>query len=258
MTRDRIQHEQQILDQFSRQARVFQDSHRLAEGALKLAVDVAGIGASDRVLDVACGPGVLACALAAVADHVTGIDITPAMLKHARKLQSEKKLRNVAWHQGDVANLPYPDADFSVVISRYAFHHLVSPATVLGEMVRVCRPGGRIVVIDSAPEPDKAAVFNRVELLRDPSHTQALTPTALEELMAGAGLKMLRTHLYAWEVVAQSLIARSFPLAGDAEKLSKIYEDDVGINRIGMNARFLDNVLHVTFPTLIAVAERPI
>jgi SAM-dependent methyltransferase len=249
-------HQRQILDQFTRQAALFLETHRSAEAALQLAVTLSEVSLKDNVLDVACGPGVVACALAAVAAHVTGIDITPAMLEHARQLQVEKKLDNVTWRHGDVAQLPFAAGEFSLVISRYAMHHLEQPAVVVSEMARVCRPAGRVVLIDSAPAPDQADAFNTAERMRDPSHTRALTADELRGLASGAGLRVATSHLYAWEVPARGLIERSFPLTGDAAKLQQLYEQDVGVNRIGMNARYLDGVLHVTFPTLIVVGFR--
>jgi ubiquinone/menaquinone biosynthesis C-methylase UbiE len=250
-------HREQILDQFTRQAAKFQETHRSAEAALQLAVSLSQASATDTVLDVACGPGVVACALAQVAQHVTGIDITPTMLEHARQLQAAKQLDNVTWQLGDVARLPFPDGEFSLVVSRYAIHHLEEPAVVVAEMTRACKPGGRVVLIDSAPAPHQAEAFNATERIRDPSHTRALSPEELHGLMSGAGLNVMKNHLYAWEVTAGGLIDRSCPLPGDADKLRRIYADDVGTDRIGMNARYLDGALHVTFPTLIVVGIKP-
>src|SRR5918994_641873 len=102
-------HRDAILDQFTRQAVPFATAPGIKdEAALKLVVEYSGAGASDTVLDVACGPGILACAFARVAQHVTGIDITPAMLERARMLQDERGLTNVTWRQGDVLPLPFP------------------------------------------------------------------------------------------------------------------------------------------------------
>jgi ubiquinone/menaquinone biosynthesis C-methylase UbiE len=218
--------------------------------------NASAVTAEDTVLDVACGPGVLACAFAQRARHVTGIDITPTMLQQARALQAASGATNISWELKDVYRLPYAAASFSMVITRYSFHHLQEPAAVLGEMVRVCSIGGTVVIIDSAPPSAKAAAFNRVEQMRDPSHTRALTREELLGLMEAAGLKVVRSHLYAWEVSAESLLARSFPEDGDRGKLLKIYEDDVGADALAMNARRLDGLLHVTFPTLIAVGRK--
>ena len=249
-------HQQLIKEQFTQQAAQFQATQQSAETALRLAIEFSAVGPTDTVLDVACGPGVVACAFGEVAKRVSGIDITPTMLDHAQKLQVEKNLKNVAWQLGDVSALPFEANAFSLVISRYAVHHLQTPATVLSEMVRVCSPEGRVVLIDSAPPADKSEEFNRLERMRDPSHTQAFTQEGLKDLMCRAGLTVFRSRLYAWQVAAQGLLDRSFPAAGDRAKLWKLYESDVGLNDIGMNARYLDGELQVTFPTLILVGRK--
>src|SRR4029453_9168085 len=98
----------------------------------------------DTVLDVACGPGLVVCAFAKVVRHATGIDITPAMLDPAGAYAAERGLTNVPWRQGDVLPLPWPDASFTVVTSRFAFHHFLDPLAVLHEMKRVATPGGGV------------------------------------------------------------------------------------------------------------------
>jgi ubiquinone/menaquinone biosynthesis C-methylase UbiE len=250
-------HRDQILDQFTRQATLFQETHHSADAALALTLRITEPAADDVVLDVACGPGVVACALAPHVRRVTGVDITPEMLAHARRLQAQKGLANVEWRLGDVEQLPFADAAFSLVISRYAVHHLQHAQAVVQEMARVCRRGGRVVLIDSAPAAEKSEAFNAAELMRDPSHTRALTAEALRHLLSEAGLDLQREHLYAWEVDVDGLIRRSFPKPGDAERLRTLYAQDVDHDRIGMNARCADGVLHVTFPTLILVAAKP-
>src|SRR6185436_12432145 len=94
-------HRDAILDQFTRQAIPFATSPGIKdEAALRMVIEFSGAGPTDTVLDVACGPGILACAFARVARHVTGIDITPAMLDRARALQTESGLTNLTWQQG--------------------------------------------------------------------------------------------------------------------------------------------------------------
>src|SRR5262250_2991982 len=128
-------HRDQILDQFTRQAVPFSTAPGVKdEQALRLVVEFTGAGPDDTVLDVACGPGILACAFARVVRHATGIDITPAMLDRARTLQREQGLTNLTWQQGDVLPLPFPDASFTIVTSRFAFHHFLEPQRVLAEM----------------------------------------------------------------------------------------------------------------------------
>src|SRR5262245_65243283 len=94
------QHNRQVIDQFSRQAVYFAKlpGH---EDATQLLLRMAGVTTADEVLDVACGAGAVACAAARVARHVTGIDLTPAMIARATAFQAEAGLTNLAWHVGD-------------------------------------------------------------------------------------------------------------------------------------------------------------
>src|SRR4029077_13327854 len=162
-------HQDLILDQFTRQATVFSTAPAIAdEDALRMIVEAAGPGPGDTVLDVACGGGVGVCAFAPHVRYASGIDVTPAMLERARVLAAEKGVSNVSWRQGDVTALPYDDGSFTIVVTRFAFHHFLEPLAVLREMVRVCVPEGRIVVVDTcaSEDPAKAAEFNRLEKLR--------------------------------------------------------------------------------------------
>src|SRR5258708_37233448 len=150
------EHQNEILDQCRRQAQPFAAAPGIRdEAALRLIVECSGAGPEDPVPDVACGPGLVVAACARVVRHATGIDITPAMLDRARAHSSQLGLTNVTWRQGDVLPLPWPDASFSIVTSRFAFHHFLDPLAVLREMKRVATPGGRAVVVDSTPEANR-------------------------------------------------------------------------------------------------------
>ena len=97
----------------------------------------------------------MACEYAKLAKHVTGINLTPAMIEQAKILQREKKLDNIDWYTGDVSILPFNDNFFSIVITRYSLHHVNDPKAVLGEMKRVCKSGRKILVTDITPDSDK-------------------------------------------------------------------------------------------------------
>src|SRR5689334_16444989 len=160
-------HHDLILDQFTRQATPFSTAKTISdEAALRLLLDFSGAGARDTVLDVACGGGLVVCAFARLVAHVTGIDMTPAMLSRARRLAEDHGLPNVTFDEGDVTALPYADASFSIVLSRFTFHHFPEPLGVLKEMVRVCAHGGIVMVIDvqASADPVKADEFNRMEV----------------------------------------------------------------------------------------------
>jgi ubiquinone/menaquinone biosynthesis C-methylase UbiE len=87
-------HRDRVLEQFTRQAEPFSKAPSITDqAALTKIVAATGAGPSDDVLDVACGPGI-ACAFARIARHVTGIDLTPAMIDRARSLAVDNGLAN--------------------------------------------------------------------------------------------------------------------------------------------------------------------
>lgn len=248
-------HRQQILDQFTRQAEPFAQAIRSPE-ALERIVHLAEAGAEDTVLDVACGPGLLACAFARVVRHVVGLDITPAMLDQARKTQAEQGVENVTWQFGDVLSLPYPDHHFSIVTSRFVFHHLLDPLAALKEMKRVCKPGGRVVVTDLAPAPEKADALNTMERLRDPSHVRAMPQVELESLFAQVGLPSPRFETYRLPGELEDLLKRSFPQAGDADRIRKIFADSIADDALDMATRRNNGKIYYSFPVAIMVSSR--
>ena len=98
------QHNQQIVDQFSRQAVYFSKLPN-DEEATQVLLRMAGITTDHEVLDVACGAGSVACAAARVAPQVTGINLTPAMIERAAALQAEWRSSNLSWEVGDVSHV---------------------------------------------------------------------------------------------------------------------------------------------------------
>ena len=250
-------HRDLILDQFSRQALPFSAAAMINDkGALKMIVDAAQPGPKDTVLDVACGPGLVVCALAPFAKRISGIDMTPAMLDRARQLATKQGVRNVDWHQGDVYSLPYAADTFTIVVTRYSFHHLLDPAAALREMARVCAAKGRIVVIDAyAPEdPDQAAEFNRIERLRDPSHVCSLSLSGLKDLFAQAGLPEPRITLYELRAEVRDLLARAFPNPGDEIEIVKTFRASAADGRLGIPIQLHGDNVHVTYRAAILTA----
>jgi ubiquinone/menaquinone biosynthesis C-methylase UbiE len=95
----------------------------------------------DRVLDVACGPGLVASRVNAVASaecRLTGIDVNEAMLNLARRIPG------IDWHLGSVAQMPFADASFDVVLCQQGLQYFPDRPAAMREMARVLAPGGRI------------------------------------------------------------------------------------------------------------------
>lgn len=187
---------------------------------------------------------------------MTGLDLTPAMIEQAQARQRAKGLTNLTWLVGDAVPLPFPDAAFSVVVTRYSFHHFLDPQAVLAEMVRVCQPGGRVAVIDVfTSSPEQAAAYNRVEKLRDPSHVRALSLEELSGLCLDAGLRHVKTAFFKLGVELEALLAASFPNPGDADRIRQTFADDLGVNRLGLGAARTDGAIHFAFPIVVLVGH---
>jgi SAM-dependent methyltransferase len=248
-------HNQRIIDQFTRWAAPFAELPIHAEAdAMTRTIAACAAGPEDRVLDVACGPGILACALARQAAHVSGIDITPAMIAQAEARQGANGLTNMDWYVGDATALPFADGIFERVTTRYSFHHMPDPAAVLAEMNRVCRPGGRIVVIDATPTPETREAYDGMERMRDPSHTSALPLEALRGLGRDAGLAELLVDGYRLEAQLAPLSDSS-----DMPALTALFEADIasGQDRIGVGAwRSVDGI-RFRFPVSIVAWAAP-
>ena len=256
--RNSSEHNQLIVHQFTRMAAPFAEMPAHSDQtSMRLLIDSAGIRNDDRVLDVCCGPGLVSCAIAPRAGHVTGIDITPGMIDQARQLQAKQQLENMTWAVGDVTTLPFPASSFSVVLSRYAFHHLLGPGAVLREIARVCRPGGRVVVADvfGTSEQQRAA-YDRIEKRRDPSHVQALLLRELTDLYVSAGLKVSRTEFYRLGVELEPLLAGSCTAPAAADDVRRLLANDVEADQSGFAPHWVGSKLHLSFPVVILVGRK--
>jgi ubiquinone/menaquinone biosynthesis C-methylase UbiE len=252
-------HRSRILEQFSRQAVPFSEvpAHADAE-AMALLVRMSGAGPADEVLDAGCGPGIVACALAPLVRSVVGTDLTPAMLARAAELADQRALTNITFRQGDMERLPFSDATFSLVVTRYTFHHLLAPDLAAAELIRVCRPGGRVVIVDAAVPPDRAEAYDALELVRDPSHVHALPPEALLDLAERAGLEQVEAALYRLPIGLAQTLAASFPEPGGADRVRALVEGDIGVDRLGIQAwREPDGSVRYKVPCAVIAGRKP-
>ncbi len=134
----------------------------MEEWAARVA-DAARIGRGNRVLDVACGTGVLARAAASRVGPdgaVTGLDLDPGKLAVAARLSP-----GVRWQQGTADALPFSDQSFEAVVSQFGLMFFPDPAAALREMMRVLVPGGTLAVAVWASLADTPAYAAQVELV---------------------------------------------------------------------------------------------
>lgn len=132
------------------------------EQALVRSLEVAPLG---RVLDIGTGTGRIAELLQPRAEHVTGLDKSPEMLRLARARLQGLPAERIALVQGDFGALPFPQASFDTVVFHQVLHYAQEPGYALAEAARVCRPGGRIAIVD-------LAAHQREELRREHAHAR--------------------------------------------------------------------------------------
>jgi demethylmenaquinone methyltransferase/2-methoxy-6-polyprenyl-1,4-benzoquinol methylase len=131
--------------------------HRLWKRRL---VRLANPEAGERALDLCCGTGDIALALARRGAEVAGLDFSAPMLEIARQKQlghsaDSRDRSNPQFLQGDAQQIPFPDNSFEIVTVGYGLRNLASLETGLREMQRVTKPGGRLLVLDFG-KPDNA------------------------------------------------------------------------------------------------------
>lgn len=104
-----------------------------------------------RVLDVACGTGVVAITAARIGALTTGVDLTPALLNRARENGGIAGVE-IEWREGDVEDLPFSADQFDIVLSQFGHMFAPRPEVAMGEMVRVLKPGGTLAFSTWPPE----------------------------------------------------------------------------------------------------------
>lgn len=167
-------------------------------------LQTAEIGPGDRVLDVACGTGVVARAAAeqvAPTGAVTGLDLNPAMLSVAKRVAPE-----IEWRQGDVAALPFDSHTFDAVTCQAGIFFFPDPTAALAEMGRVARPGGRVAVQSFSSLPAQPAYGPWVDMVArhtGPDAVELLGTywahgdlSTMRDRCAEAGLLVTASHEY--------------------------------------------------------------
>jgi phosphatidylethanolamine/phosphatidyl-N-methylethanolamine N-methyltransferase len=112
-----------------------------------IALERMGIKPGDKILEVGVGTGINA-SLYPKHCHVTGIDFSALMLEKARERVAKKGVKNVRLKEMDAGNLTFADGSFDIVYAPYVISVVSDPVKVVNEMRRVCRPGGKIVILN--------------------------------------------------------------------------------------------------------------
>jgi ubiquinone/menaquinone biosynthesis C-methylase UbiE len=186
---------QQVAAHWDRRAPTFDDDfgHSIRTPAERKAWDrILDLVLRERkpgdALDVGCGTGFLSFELAARGYRVTGIDFAPSMLAEARRKAAERAVA-IRFEHGDAEQLTFSSQSFDLVITRHVLWTLPHPDLAIDEWIRVLRPGGRLVIVDSQADAasqlpatenarasqEYAAVGDQLPLLNGRSREQIVT-----------------------------------------------------------------------------------
>jgi SAM-dependent methyltransferase len=224
-------------EQFALQSRTFESPGYLFtdEGILGWIEAHTPVRPDDRILDVAGGTGALGRYLVREAAFCVVMDLVPEMLA------AGPKHRDVLYVLGDATEMPFADAQFDLLVSRFAVHHFDDPAAVFGEMARVGVAAARVVVVDMV---DGGFSHNELERLRDPSHTSALSREGLVKLLRDAGFDTSIVAEREHTMDASRWLAQAH---GSREPVEAALRAEAqGGPPTGLHARLVDGALQIT------------
>jgi SAM-dependent methyltransferase len=176
--------------QFSPRAAAYVASavHATGEDLDELKAFVAGRGFA-TALDLGCGGGHVSFTVAPHVGTVVAYDLSSAMLAAVTQEAAARGIANLATRQGQAESLPFDDATFDFVATRYSAHHWLDVPAALREAYRVLKPGAPLIVMDVvAPDaPLTDTFFQTLEMLRDPSHVRDYAVREWLAMLTAAG-----------------------------------------------------------------------
>lgn len=161
-------------------------------------------------LDLGCGGGHVSFHAAPFTERVTAYDLSDAMLAAVAAGAAQRGLANITTRQGRAEHLPYDDASFDMVVSRYSAHHWRHVAPAIAEAARVLRPGGLCVMMDvyAPADPLLDTYLQTIEMVRDPSHVRNYSLAEWRSLLSATGLTPQAPQTFRLPLGFQSWIDR--------------------------------------------------
>jgi ubiquinone/menaquinone biosynthesis C-methylase UbiE len=204
-------HDALVTGQFGPRASAYVESAVHAEGVDLAALEaVAEATRPARALDLGSGGGHAAYCLARHAGTVAAVDLSADMLKAVADTARRKGLANIETHRASVDRLPFADAGFDLVASRYSAHHWLDFEAGLREARRVAKPGAPALFLDVFT-PGVALLdthLQSVELMRDTSHVRNYTLAEWSDALARAGFALKAVRSWRLRLDFASWIAR--------------------------------------------------
>lgn len=247
-----------VQEQFNRCAHHYLSNSPMANrDLLGLIVQLAAPAPSAHVLDVCCGAGFLLCEFAPCVEKGVGVDLSEAMLTEASR--SAQGLANVSFDWADAESLPFADESFDIVTCKLALHYFPKPQRAIGEMRRVAKRGGRVVLIDRISSDDnrKQEFQNRIEKLRTPSKVKIYSQSEIAQIIEAGGLMINRVQSYEQHQAAEEWLQTTGAAPENQRRARDLMTRCLKDDQAGWNVRWEDGKLLMTHSTAIFVAERP-
>ncbi|HEY2836505.1 MAG TPA: class I SAM-dependent methyltransferase [Rhizomicrobium sp.] len=204
-------HDALVRGQFGPRANAYVQSAVHAQGADLAALEnVVEAIKPGRALDLGSGGGHVAYVLARHARQVAAVDLSAEMLTAVTNTAKAKALTNIETHRASVDRLPFADASFDCVVTRYSAHHWRDFAGGLSEARRVAKAGTPVIFMDVFT-PGAALLdthLQSLELLRDTSHVRNYTLAEWTESLARTGLRVKAVQTWRLDLEFESWIAR--------------------------------------------------
>jgi len=220
-------HQQVVTEQFGSTAAAYLTSAVHAQGVdLQELAQIAAAIPQARVLDLGCGGGHASFAVAPVVEKVIAYDLSAEMLDVVASAARERGLDNLAVRQGSADRLAFPDASFDLVCTRFSVHHWRNVPQALREILRVLKPGGRFIVIDTAAPADVLAdtYVQAIELLRDTSHVRNISLNSWRKLLRQAGFEIASDKTWKLRLEFATWVARMRTPADNVTAIKALWQ----------------------------------
>jgi len=217
-----------VQKQFDLQAHSFSNwSVTRNEAYMQAYFEFIGFEKRDELLDVACGTGEFSIFCARRIKGVHDIDISEGMIELAKRQASSSGLANITFACHDVERIQCASNSFSVVACRSAFHHMENYPQVFKEMLRCCRPNGRLAVQDIMSYDDQKvnSFFENLEKEIDVSHNATLAKGEFINLFNQTGVDVIRSMSVEIELNFREYLSHAFQSESSLEKIGDLLEE---------------------------------
>lgn len=197
----------------------------------------------DIILEVAAGTCACGRSFAPLAHTVVCLDATLPMLAVGKEKADSSHMNNMIFVKGYAEELPFLNENFNIVFSRLAFHHFTDTNAVFSEMVRVLRPGGKLVLIDmEAADEELRNTEDEIETLRDPSHVKSMSINEMLNLFAAHNFSVEKCQKTEMKQKLKNWLALTkTPEQIQAEITERMKNDMSGKEKTGFSPYMEDN-----------------